>query len=206
MTRGKPAAVRSREAVNWLEASKTTQMKFRSSKRLHDLIEEAGWRNRWGASEEIRQRLEASFVQSQVASDEPWFGELMTAINQAAAGAAKLRKHPPLPAGVMERDGTRKNYDVARWGQDKTAYATFAEAVDMLISALEPEGIIAVSRETQSHLANQLVALALGALGQRGIEAFANLSEVDKRFMRLSGGAAQAMAIEVEKRDEEGEP
>ena len=206
MARGSPAVERFPAAASGPEASKTTQMKFRSSKRLHDLIEEAGKRNRWGASEEIRQRLEVSFAQSQVASNEPWFGELLIAINQAAAGAANLRKHPLVPAGVMERNGKRENYDVARWGQDKTAYATFAEAVEMLITALEPEGIVAVSRETQSHLANQLVALALGALGQRGIEAFANLSEVDKRFMKLSGGQAQAMAIEAESRDEESEP
>lgn len=206
MARGKPAVERFREAANWLEASKTTQMKFRSSKRLHDLIEEAGNRNRWGASEEIRQRLEASFAQSPVASNDPWFGDLLIAINQAAAGAAELRKHPPLPAGVWERNGERKSYDVAEWGQDTTAYETFVEAVRTLMIALAPEGIITVSPETGLRLADQLVALALGALGERGIAAFANLPEVDKQFMKSSGGAAAALALEAEKRDEESEP
>ena len=98
MTRGKPAVDRSSGVANRPEASKTTQMKFRLSVALHDLIEEARQRNGRGASEEIRQRLEASFVQSPVATDDPWFADLLTAINQAAAGAANLRKHPPLPA------------------------------------------------------------------------------------------------------------
>ena len=169
------------------EVSKTTQMKFRLSRRLHDLIEEAGMRNHWGASEEIRLRLEASFAQSPTASADPWFADLLTAINQAAAGAANLKKHPPFPVGVMEHDGTR---DVGDRGQDTTAYETFVEAVNMLMTALAPEGGATVSTETRRRLANQLAALALGALGERGVAAFAKLAHVDKGVMGLSSGRA----------------
>jgi hypothetical protein len=50
-------------------AAKTTQMKFRMSNYLHDEIEEAAGRNGWGASEEIRRRLEASFLGELQAGD-----------------------------------------------------------------------------------------------------------------------------------------
>jgi hypothetical protein len=183
---------------------KGVQTSLRLPRDLYDRL--ANTAGNKGIGEEIRQRLEASFVKGPAPSRDLWFADLLTAINQAAAGAETLRQHPPLPAGVIERDGKRKSYDVAHWGQDTTAYETFVEAVHTLMIALAPEGIVAVSTETGFRLANQLVALALGALGERGIAAFANLPEVDRRWMRLSGGAAQAMAIEAEKLDEESEP
>jgi hypothetical protein len=40
---------------------KSAQLKFRLANYLRDLIEEAGERNGWGASEEIRARLGQSF-------------------------------------------------------------------------------------------------------------------------------------------------
>ncbi len=184
-------------------ADKGVQTSLRLPRDLYDSLGRVAGDK--GIGEEIRQRLEASFVQGPAPSKDPWFSDLLTAIDQAAAGAEKLKQNPPLPAGVMERQGKREPYDVARWGQDTTAYATFVEAVELLTTALAPEGIVGVSRETQMLLASQLAALALGALGTRGLAAFTNLSEVDKEVMKLSGGAAQAMATEAEKRDTESE-
>jgi hypothetical protein len=176
-------------------------LSFRIPRELFDRLRQAAAGR--SVSEEIRRRLEASFAEGPTASKDQWFGDLLTAINQAAAGAEKLKQHPPLPAGVMERDGRRENYDVARFGPDTTAYETFVEAVGTLMRALAPKGIPAISTDVGMRLADQLVALALGALGERGIAAFANLSEVDQASMMLSGGAARALAIEAEQHSNE---
>jgi hypothetical protein len=182
-------------------SERETVVTLRLPRDLHDRLKSEGGDR--GFAAEIRRRLQTSFAENPTASKDPWFGDLLTAINQAAAGAVKLKQHPPLPAGVMERDGKRENYDVARLGPDTTAYETFGEAVRTLMIALAPEGILAVSSETGMRLADQLVALALGALGERGIAAFANLSDLDQASMRLSGGAARALAVEAEQHSNE---
>jgi hypothetical protein len=84
--------------------------------------------------------------------------------------------------------------DRHKWGPDITPYEAFREAVDMLMRSFQPEGIPAASNRTLIRLANQLVGLALGALGDRGLTAFANLFEIEKASMSQPGGAAQATA------------
>lgn len=179
-------------------ASEEIQFKLLLPRELHQRLVDASTGG--SISEEIRRRLEASFVESSAGSEDPRFADLLTAISHAAAAAARLQ---PLPPGIREReeDGRREPYDVARWGPDVTPYLAFREAVETLMNAFQPDGIPAASKATVIRLADQLVGLALGALGERGLAAFANLSEVDKRSMKLSGGAAQAVAAEAEERD-----
>jgi hypothetical protein len=180
-------------------------MTFRISPELRDRLAAAAGDRPIG--EEIRRRLEASFAETPTAAKDPWFDALVSAIHHAAAGAVELKRHPVLPAGVMDRDGKRRPYDVDRLGPDTTAYESFVTAVHMLMEALSPEGVVAVSTETGLRLADHLVALALGSLGERGIAAIANLSEIDRQFMKQSGGRAQAFAEEAEARlDEEDKP
>ncbi len=182
----------------------TLHTTFRLPRELHELLTKAAAEHGYGIGEEIRRRLEASFIESPTASNDPWFGDLLTAINHAAAGAAKMH---PLPSGIREDDdGKRENYDLARLGPDKTPYVAFTEAVTTLMLAFEPDGVRAVANATLIRLSDQLVGIALGALGERGLAAFANLSDVDREFMKGSGGGAQAFAVKAEKhiQDEEG--
>jgi hypothetical protein len=188
------------------DAAADMALTFRLPRELHQrLVEAADGRS---ISEEMRRRLEASFAGevARPATDDPWFNDLLTAIAHAAAGAAKMKQRPMLPPGVLDRDGKQRPYDVERWGPDTTAYETFAEAVHTLLAAFAPEGIVAVSREAQLRLADQLIGLALGALGDRGLAAFANLSEVDQEGMRLSGGAASALTRAAQPSDEGDKP
>jgi hypothetical protein len=137
---------------------KDAQIKFRAPGELYKELQDAAKQHGWGLSEEIRARLERPVA----GMEDPWFADLLTAIGHAAAGAAKLKRENP---------------------NDTTPYVAFQEAVHALIMALAPEGRASASDELGMRLAYRLVALALGALGQRGIEAFASLPDVDREFM-----------------------
>jgi hypothetical protein len=189
------------------DAGKDTVLTVRMPRDLHGkLVEAAAGRS---VSEEIRRRLEASLSPAFSLPEDPWFHDVLHAITHAAAGAIELKRKPVLPPGLMEREeGKRRRthrlpYDVDRLGADTTAYEVFVEAVHTLLKAFAPEGIIAVSRETGLRLADQLVALGLGSLGERGLAAYANLAEIDRESMRHSGGDAQRLAAEAEKRMED---
>ena len=181
-------------------ADKGMQTSLRLPRDLYDRLIAAAGDN--GIGEEIRQRLETSFTPAPVALEDPRYRDLLTAIGHAAAAATKLH---PLPEGIRERDdGKRESYDLVRWGPDKTPYSAFREAVTSLMDAFEPEGTRAVSDQTLIRLSDQLVGLALGALGDRGLQAFASLAEVDQASMEKSGGAAGSLAIKARKRSRDG--
>jgi len=153
-------------------ADKGVQSSVRLPRDLYDrLMAAAGAK---GIGEEIRQRLEASFSPAAADLEDPLFRDLLAAIRRAAAAAAKLH---PLPAGIREdEEGNRVTYQVPDLGPDRSAYDAFREAVTKLLDAFEPEGICAVSKETLVRLSDQLAGVALGALGDRGLAAFASLA------------------------------
>lgn len=179
--------------------TKSAQIKFRAPSQLAAQIEEAAAQNRQNASEEIRQRLEASFAGKAPGAsvDDPWFAELLVAINHAAAAAAKLH---PLPTTMLTEA------DKDRWSRyrakDTTAYESFVEAAHMLFQAFAPEGTWAVTPETGMRLAYQIAAVALGALGDRGLERFAKLPPIDQELMKSSGGAASRFVARAEQEGE----
>jgi hypothetical protein len=173
-------------------ADKGIQTSVRLPRELYDrLMREAGEK---GIGEEIRRRLEMSFTPTPVTSGDPRFGDLLTAIGHAAAAAAKMPAPREVP--MVVGDGVRRE-------DDKSPYVAFREAVTSLMDAFEPEGIRMVSDQTLIRLTDQLVGIALGALGDRGLAAFTNLAEVDQASMERSGGAASAMAVKVKKRSRE---
>src|SRR5207237_5849178 len=109
-----------------------------------------------GIGQEIRQRLEASFTPTTVGLEDPRFRELLTAIGHAAAAAAKM----PATREVAVRGGGN-----VRREDDKTPFVAFREAVTSLMDAFEPEGVRMASDQILIRLADQLVGIALGALG-----------------------------------------
>jgi len=162
-------------------ADKGVQTSVRLPRDLYDrLISAAGDK---GIGEEIRQRLEASFSPAAV--------ELLTAIGHAAAAAAKM----PATREVAVRGGGN-----VRREDDKTPFVAFREAVTSLMDAFEPEGVRMASDQILIRLADQLVGIALGALGDRGLTAFSNLAEVDQASMERSGGEARALAAKAKRR------
>ncbi len=100
------------------EALKTTQFKFRLSTDLNHQIEAAAGRNGWGASEEIRRRLEASFAQELRAGDEETF-RLVEAIRTVA-------QNLEVPFGS--------------WHENRFAFDVFIEAVKVLMALYRPPG------------------------------------------------------------------
>jgi len=68
------------------------------------------------------------------------------------------------------------------------------------MDAFEPEGVRMASDQILIRLADQLVGIALGALGDRGLTAFSNLAEVDQASMERSGGEARALAAKAKRR------
>jgi len=173
-------------------ADKGVQTSVRLPRDLYDrLISAAGDK---GIGEEIRQRLEASFSPAAVELADPRLRDLLAAISRAAVAASKLH---PLPAGIREEeDGNRVTYEVSDLGPDRSAYVAFREAVTTLLDAFEPEGIRAVSTDTLIRLSDQLAGVALGALGDRGLLAFAGLADEAKRYMtaRRRAGPFEAYA------------
>src|SRR5438874_3553155 len=70
MRRNDSAQARIGRATSRPDAMKAAQMKFRLPTYLRDLIHESGEQNGWGDSEEMRRRLEASFVEEAQAGDD----------------------------------------------------------------------------------------------------------------------------------------
>jgi hypothetical protein len=150
-----------------MQSARTTQLKFRLDDDLNEKIEAAARDHGWGVSEEIRRRLEASFAGAAPAGLDPALVDIMAAIGQAAVGAGKM--FPSSKPG------------------DTTKYETFVEAAQTLMAAFAPEGHPAVTQEQGLRLSYQLVGLALGALGDRGLAAFARLPEIDRDIMSKFG-------------------
>lgn len=152
------------------DARSEAVLTFRLPRELHErLVEASAGRS---LSEEMRRRLETSLGSSASAQD-PRFADVLTCIGYAATAAAKLQQ---LPEGTWENDeGAREEHKVAQRGPDITPYLAFREAVGRLLIAFQPQGV-AASDATLARLSDQLVGLALGALGDRGLKAFASLS------------------------------
>jgi len=97
---------------------KAAQMKFRLPTYLRDLIHEAGEQAGWGDSEEMRRRLEASFLEEAQAGDEETY-RLVRAIKTAA-----INIQPAFGA----------------WHEDRFAFDTFRAAVLALVDLHRPSG------------------------------------------------------------------
>jgi hypothetical protein len=97
---------------------KSTQMKFRLAGHLSALIEKAAAEHGWGASEEIRRRLVASFLDEPRAEDEET-NRLLDAIETIAQNI-----EPPF--GV--------------WHQSRFAFEVFRSAVVGLLDLQRPPG------------------------------------------------------------------
>src|ERR1051325_1215974 len=157
-------------------ADKGVQTSVRLARDLYDRLTTAAGDK--GIGEEIRQRLEASFSPGTAELDNPLFRGLLAGIRGAAAAAAKLH---PLPEGMREDEhGNRVPYEGTEMGPDQSAYVAFRQAVMILLDAFEPQGIRAVSDQTLIRLSDQLAGVAFGALGDRGLLAFASLADEAK--------------------------
>jgi hypothetical protein len=118
-------------------AAKATQMKFRLPNYLHDEIEEAAGRNGCGASEEIRRRLETSFLQELQAGDDETH-KFIEAIKTVARNL-----EPPFGS----------------WHENRFAFDVFAEAVNALLDLYRPPGDAVRPSD------NEIAELYLGAQG-----------------------------------------
>jgi len=110
---------RSGRRIVAMGTARTTQMKFRLSDPLHDRIEEAAEHSGWGASEEIRRRLEASFVQELQADDDETY-RLVEAIKTVARN---LQQSP-----------------FGSWHKNRFAFEVFRDAVNTLVTLSKPPG------------------------------------------------------------------
>ncbi len=102
-----------------LRAPKTTQMKFRLAGPLQTLIEKAATEHEWGASEEIRRRLAASFL------------------NDFGTGDDQTRKF--IHAIQTVADNIEPPFGA--WHQSRFAFDTFRAAVLALIDLHRPGGV-----------------------------------------------------------------
>ena len=167
---------------------------FRLPRALHDrLVEVTAGRS---VSEEMRRRLEGSFSPSVLGSEDPRFRDLLIAIGHAAAAAAKMPFQREVP---YRSEGGGRGID-----DDKTPYVAFRRAVISLMDSFEPDGPRLASDETLIRLTDQLVGLALGALGDRGLAAFTNRVRVGEEPRDRSRAPARAMAPKNRKRGHEG--
>jgi hypothetical protein len=99
--------------------TKTAQIKFRAPDYLRALIEEAGERQGWGASEEIRRRLEHSFLAENRAGNNETY-RLLGAIETVA-------RNTEAPFG--------------HWFENRFAFDTFRAAVLALVDLHRPPGV-----------------------------------------------------------------
>jgi hypothetical protein len=118
-------------------ASKSTQFKFRLSSGLNDKIEEAARRNGWGASEEIRRRLQVSFAEELRAGDDETH-RLVEAIRTTA-------QNLEVPFGS--------------WHENRFAFDVFVEAAKVLMALYRPPG------ESVRPSDNEIADLYLGTTG-----------------------------------------
>jgi hypothetical protein len=99
-------------------STKSAQIKFRLPGYLRDLIEQAGERNGRGASEEMRRRLDDSFLEEIQAGDDETY-RLLRAIRMLAGNV-----EPPF----------------GRWHKDRFAFDTFRAGVFALLDLHRPAG------------------------------------------------------------------
>jgi hypothetical protein len=96
------------------DGTKSEIIRCRAPAALRAKIEEAGRRNGWGTSEEMRRRLDASFAGGP-GLDGSCFGDVLATIGQAASAAA----------------ATTEGFD---------AYSAFETSVLLLLELFRPEG------------------------------------------------------------------
>jgi hypothetical protein len=119
MRRNDSAQARIGRATSRPDAMKAAQIKFRLPTYLRDLIHESGEQNGWGDSEEMRRRLEASFVEEAQAGDDETY-RLVRAIQTVAINVRPAFGH---------------------WHEDRFAFDTFRAAVLALIDLHRPPGM-----------------------------------------------------------------
>jgi hypothetical protein len=113
------AQARIARAASGTDAMKAAQIKFRLPTYLRDLIHEAGEQSGWGDSEEMRRRLEATFLEEAQAGDDETY-RLVSAIKTVA-----INVRPAFGA----------------WHEDRFAFDTFRAAVLGLIDLHRPAGM-----------------------------------------------------------------
>jgi hypothetical protein len=112
-----PASGRVSHFVAKPAESKTTQIKFRLSDDLHRSIQEAAEQHRCGVSEEIRMRLEASFLEEFLFDDE----------TRRLVGAIKtVSRNIRVPFGP--------------WHRNRFAFEVLRAAVNTLMGFFKPTG------------------------------------------------------------------
>jgi hypothetical protein len=99
-------------------STKTTQIKFRLSESLYQKIQGAGERNGWGASEEIRRRLEDSFFEDPLLDDEET-SQMLVAIKYATRNARS-------PFGL--------------WHENRFAFDVVRAAINIILDLFRPPG------------------------------------------------------------------
>jgi hypothetical protein len=187
-------------------------MTFRISRDLRDRLEAAAGDKTIG--EEIRRRLEASFNEgSPAASQDPRFAEFLATIVHAASAAARM--YPPKRVKIsksLARHFTDGALDEQGGVEDITAHWLFEACLQMLLVAFKPEGIPdslpKEHWEAQAALlrrADQIVGAALGALGDRGADAFNRLPLADQETIAASGPIGRRLAADAERRFEGGD-
>jgi hypothetical protein len=142
------------------DVGRDTVLTVRMPRELHQrLADAAGDRS---VSEDIRRRLEASFAAEPLASKDPRLGDLLTAIEHAADGAARM-----YPADEAE------------------AYSVLEVAIRLLLDALRPQNApdlvheiyIATTAQLMARV-ERLLGLALGALGDNGVAKLGSLPSI----------------------------
>jgi hypothetical protein len=100
--------------------TKTAQIKFRAPNYLHALIEEASKRGGWGASEEIRRRLENSYL-----------AEIQAVNNETYRFVEAIK----IVARSIEEP-------IGKWFESRFAFDTFRAAVLAIIDLHRPPGAL----------------------------------------------------------------
>jgi len=193
---------------------KGAQTSLRLPSDLHERLRRmAGDR---GIGEEIRHRLEASLADTPPDAPDPRFADLLTTIAYVASAAARMypaRKVMAPPNVARHMFSGERIGETGREVEDITAHWLLEACLHMLTDAFRPPGLPASlpkgHDERHAELlrrADRIVGAALGALGDRGADAFNRLTPMDQETIAASGPIGRRLAAEAEKNAEENGP
>jgi plasmid stability protein len=129
---------------------------FRLPRSLHDKLKEAaGGRS---VSEEMRERLEASFAEREAVPDETT-RQLLAAISAMADALASLdgpNASAGWPAGMIE---AARGVGTVRWHVSPVGFASFRRAIEILLGVLKPGGESPPSSESTAETGAWVLAM-----------------------------------------------